>query len=162
MKALFIPALVAVMALSNTALAQTAAQKTDESLIKTLIETETQAWLKRDPVALVMCWANVPYASQLVSMTDGQVMMSANTKQDFNKRAQLMIEQLGKSSGAKYENTNYLTRLNGNAAWITFNQLVTTPGNNKTQAYETRYLEKLDGVWRLVHSGTAFYKPAEK
>ena len=153
---LFVTAVVPVIA------QKTDAQKNDESLIKTLIETETQAWQKRDAVVPLNCWANVSYASQLVSLQDGQVITFTNAKLDLSKHAQLMMDGLGKANSAKFENKDYLIHINGNAAWVTFNQTNTGLEDKATRAYATRYLERMNGGWQIVHIGTVFYKPTEK
>ncbi len=149
------------LALSATALLATiqtaTAQSADVSAIKAVVERETTAWNNRDAAAFVDCWANVPEAGQLVSLIGGQVVANHNTKTDLPTSVKAMLAAQGKPNGETFQNTDYLIRVNGNAAFAQYEQVVTAPGGQKQYAHETRYLEKVGSAWKIVHVGAVFY-----
>ncbi len=157
--------LILTLALSATALmatTQTAtAQSADVTAIKAVIERETTAWNTRDAAAFVDCWANVPEAGQLVSLIGGQVVANHNAKTDLPTSVKAMLAAQGKPNGETFQNTDYLIRVKGDAAFVQYEQIVTAPNGTKQYAHETRYLEKTGGAWKIVHVGAVFYTPAK-
>jgi ketosteroid isomerase-like protein len=140
------------------------AQKGDDvAQIKAVVERETTAWNTRDVAAFVDCWANVPEAGQLVTLQDAThtVVSNHNTKQDMPTGVKTMLAAQGKDNGETFQNTDYLIRQKGDAAFVQFEQTVTAPDGQKQYAHETRYLEKISGKWKIVHVGAAFYTPAK-
>ncbi|WP_375444626.1 DUF4440 domain-containing protein [uncultured Fibrella sp.] len=162
MKTLFLPlvlAAIAVLPFPQTAFAQ----KADEvAQIKAVVERETKAWAARDAAAFADCWANVPEASTLVVLADEKhtIVHSQNTKQDMPTSSKTLIASMGKPTGETFQNTDYVIRVKGDAAFAQYNQTVTAPDGQKQYAHETRYLEKMGGKWKIVHVGAAFYTPA--
>jgi uncharacterized protein (TIGR02246 family) len=162
MKTLFIALALgatALMAASQSAIAQSA----DITAIKAVIERETTAWNTRDAAAFADCWANVPEAGQLVVLQDAAhtVVSNRNTKTDMPAATKAMLAGMGKPTGETFANADYQIRVKDDAAFAQFEQVVTAPGGQKQYAHETRYLEKLDGQWKLIHVGAAFYTPAK-
>ena len=154
------------LALSAAALMATPtlvrAQSPDETAIKAVIEKETTCWNNRDAVGMADCWANVKEAGQLVTLQDGKgtVVSNRNTKMDMPAGVKATLASMGPASKETFQNTDYQIRTNGNAAFAQFEQVVTAVDGKKQYAHETRYLEKLKGVWKIVHVGAAFYVPA--
>lgn len=132
--------------------------KTDVVAIKAVIEQETQSWLNVDQKAWLSSWADVPEAHLLYSETGGkvhQIKMPAGMKG-------MLADQ--KPSNAKFKNTNYQIRVNGNAAFAQFDQEFSGDDGSHDQARETRYLEKTgrsdgSGQWKIVHVGALYYNP---
>lgn len=153
---------IALMATIQT----TVAQSNDVVQIKAVVERETTAWNNRDAAAFADCWANVPEAGQLVSLIGGQIVSNHNTKLDMPGGTKTMLAEMGKPTGETFQNSDYLIRVNGNAAFAQFEQTVTAFDGRKQYAHETRYLEKMDqsdgsGKWKIVHVGAVFYNPAK-
>ena len=132
----------------------------DVSAIKAVVERETTAWSNRDAAAFVDCWANIPEAGTLVMMADANhtIISSRNTKQDIPISGKALIASMGKSTGETFQNSDYLIRVNGNAAFVQYKQVVTAPDGKKEYAHQTRYLEKIGEKWKIVHVGAVFYK----
>ncbi|WP_020607250.1 YybH family protein [Spirosoma spitsbergense] len=154
----------ALMATTQT----TRAQSSDVAQIKAVVERETTAWNNRDAASMADCWANVPEAGNLISLWDGKgtVIHSNNPQTNMAEGIKTMIASMGKSTGETFQNTDYLIRVNGNAAFAQFEQTVTAPDGKKQYAHETRYLEKMgrsdgSGKWKIVHVGGVFYEPAK-
>ena len=140
------------------------AQKADDvAQIKAVVERETTAWAARDAAAFADCWANVPEAGTLVVLTDDKhtIIHSQNTKQDMPTSSKALITSMGKPTSETFQNTDYLIRVKGDAAFVQYEQTVTAPDGQKQYAHETRYLEKMGGKWKIVHVGAAFYTPAK-
>jgi len=143
-------------------------QSADETQIKAVVERETTAWGNRDAAAMADCWANVKEAGQLVTLQDGKgtVMSNHNTKMDLPIAIKTMVASMGPASKETFQNTDYQIRVNGNAAFAQYEQVVTAADGTKQYAHETRYLEKMaqsdgSGKWKIVHVGAAFYVPAK-
>lgn len=147
----------ALMANSTTVRAQNA----DVAAIKAVVEKETTSWNNRDAAAMADCWANVPEAGHLVSLQDGKgtVISNHNTKTDMPNGIKTMMAGMGPASKDTFQNTDYQIRVKGDAAFAQFEQVVTASDGQKEYAHETRYLEKINGKWKIVHVGAAFYKP---
>ena len=137
---------------------------TDEAAIKAVIEKETQAWSNRDGVAMAACWANVPYAMQLVQHGNTQfdkngMSYANNNKMDMVTAIPAMVASAGAATGETFQNSNYVMRVNGTSAFVHYDQVETAKDSSKQYAREVRYLEKLDGVWKIVYVGAVFHKP---
>ncbi len=155
--------LLITLALSATALMATSqvsvAQSADIAPIKAVVERETTAWANRDAASMVDCWANVPEAGNLISLADGSrtIIHSNNAKTDMPESIKAMVASMGKPTGETFQNSDYLIRVKGDAAFVQYEQVVTAPDGKKQYAHETRYLEKMDGKWKIVHVGAVFY-----
>lgn len=125
----------------------------ETAAIKTLIERETQSWLNADVNAWKTCWASVPEARLHYSETNGKV-------HQINMPGGMTKMSAGlKPSKSTFKNTDYLIRVNGNAAFAQFDQAFSDPDGSKEYARETRYLEKMSGAWKIVHVGAMYYTP---
>ena len=164
MKTLFLSlalSATALMAIPKTAVAQSA----DITQIKAVIERETTAFNGRDAAAFADCWANVPEASQLVIWQEptgkNTIVSNRNTRQDMPTAAKAMIAGLGKPTGDTFQNADYQIRIKGDAAFAQYEQVVSKTDGKKEYAHETRYLEKTNGAWKIVHVGAVFYEPTK-
>lgn len=158
--------LILTLALSVTALmvsTQTATAQAESSAIKAVIERETASFFKHDASALIDCWANVPEATQLYaySTPEGKQVagIDANTKTDLPQRLTARMTSMDDISKAVITRTNYNIRVSGNTAFVTFEQTNNLPDMPTQHLYETRYLEKMGGKWKLIHVGAIEFKP---
>ena len=137
-------------------------QKQAEADIKAVIEKETQSFLDRDAVAMMDCHANKSYSLLLVG-EHGNVHYMTNPNSDMDKTVTALIGQLGKPNGDSFKNKDYVIRINGNSAFAYFDQmgLNTTNSDNKAPevSHQTRYLERVNGAWKLVYVGALGAKP---
>ena len=158
----------ALVAGSTLAAAQSAHDtQSDVSAIKAVIERETDSFFNRDAATSADCWANVPYASQLHAYTtpDGKnaVYFGGNAKTNLPQQIASAVKNMGKPDGMMASRANYNIRVNGYAAFVTFDQTNTVMGN-KQYVHETRYLEKLQQTegtrqWKIIHVTAIAYKP---
>ncbi|MDB5243211.1 MAG: hypothetical protein JWP57_3836 [Spirosoma sp.] len=140
-------------------LTQASAQSADESSIKALLEKQTKAGLTRDAAGMIQTWANVPYASRLVSLPTGKVVFYTN--EDLTQPQQIS-QMVSRSPGeaSEFTHTDYQVRINGASAFVTFISTVSKADGQKQYAHEVRYLEKLQQAWKVVHASQVFYTPA--
>ena len=138
--------------------------KQDEAGIKAVIEKETQAFLDRDVAAMIDCHANKPYSLFLVG-EHGNVHYMTSPNADLDKTFTTILKQLGKPNGDTYKNKDYVIRINGNSAFVYFDQTainaVASDNKNKEPeiSHQTRYLERINGSWKLVYVGGLGAKP---
>jgi hypothetical protein len=136
----------------------TFAQNTkEEAAIKAIIEKETEAWFNRDATQMLACWADVPQITQCVSLL-GDVVIFNNA--DMNKDNRL-FKELAKEAPIKASvaRSDWNIRIVGNAAYVTFKQMDTI-GGATNYYHEGRFMEKLNGQWKIVAVNVAAFKPA--
>jgi hypothetical protein len=135
------------------------AQITENSAIKSLLEKQARAGLARDVDTMIETWANVTYATRLVSLPDSRVIYMTNEKLT-------QPEQIRKSFSAQpaeastITHDNYQIRVNGRSAFVTFNSTIKKAVGQKQHAHEVRYLGKMKDGWKVVHVGQVFYTPS--
>ena len=118
----------------------------DESAIKTVVEQESVAFHQRKADKALSYWANVPYASHYYSEKG---MGYVRGYPAISKGMKNVLSRFPDADKNVYKNHDYQIRVNGTSAWATF---ITdaVDGSKKRQTYDARYLEKINGVWKLV------------
>jgi hypothetical protein len=135
--------LVNLLLASAVGFAQTAA---DESAIKTVVEQESVAFHQRKGDKTLSYWAHVPYASH--SYTEKE-MGYVRGYDAISKAMKSVLVKLPDVDKNVYKNHDYRIHVNGTSAWATY-ITDTMDGPKKYQSYNARYLEKINGVWKLV------------
>lgn len=129
------------------------AQSTDETAIKKTIEEEKAAADAADYKTYLAHWAKVPHASFLYA--GGLFVGDALWKK--------MDEVWAARKPRKVNNirSEWNIRVNGASAFVTFFQRQETVENNGIiESYEERYLEKINGDWKIVNV-TVWGKPTK-
>jgi ketosteroid isomerase-like protein len=138
----------------------------EEAAIKSVIEKETTTWNARDTEGFVSCWANVPYAVQLVAhgvaQSNSGVAFSTNEKKNLPELVKGMFAGMGKPDGSTFKSDNYVIRVNGNSAFVHYDQTNTATDNKTNTYHEVRYLEKVNSDWKIVYVGAVKYPLIEK
>ena len=135
--------LVGLLLCSAVGFAQTA---TDESAIKTVVEQESVAFHERKGDKTLSYWAHVPYASH--SYTEKE-MGYVRGYDAISKALKSVLGKLPEFDKNVYKNHDYRIHINGTSAWATYITDM-TDGTQKHQSYNARYLEKINGAWKLV------------
>lgn len=124
----------------------------DESAaIIQVLEKESATWRSGDVAAHAACWQIQPYSKILVSTTDGATIDVPPTA---------MVEpsaSMGK--GGASVNSNYKMSIHGDNAWVSHQEVSTSPDGVNTYSYEIRILEKINGQWKLVGQSIHQYVP---
>ena len=131
------------------------AQSTDEKAITAVIGDETTAFYQRKADKALSYWANVPYASHSYSekgsgCVRGYKAISAGMKQVLKRHTE--------PDKNIYKRHDFIIHVNGSSAWATYITDI-IDGAKKSQSYDARYLEKINGVWKIV---SAVAKPAPR
>ncbi len=134
--------LLALLLMSAGAFAQSA----DEAAIKATIEGESAAFHQREPDKVMFYWLNAPYVSHYYNEKGTGYVRGYEA---INNGMRMVLSRNPEVDKAVYKNHDYLIRINGSSAWATF---ITDRAERAktTQTYDARYLEKADGVWKLV------------
>lgn len=126
------------------------AQTPDEMAIQQVCEAETRSWLAADAATFNNCWQVRPYTRIFVTTEDGQTIAING---DQMKPA--MKDAMG--GGGSFKNSNYLFHIEGNSAWVTYDE-VKTDDKGTHPSHEVRLLEKVNGAWKLVGMSVHHYK----
>jgi hypothetical protein len=128
-------------------------QSPDGTAIKAMIRRETQAYFAADAKTWRDCWAELPESNNLFyseqSHKVGQTSMAKPVLDAVANR---------KPSKMKIETSKELLRINGNAAFMQYDQHLTREDGAQDYSHQTRYLEKIKGVWKIIHVGSISYK----
>ena len=139
----------------NFLLLNTFAQSKDEASIKSVIEEETDAWFARDAAKMKSYWAEVPQITQCVSLLGDIVMFNtAESKKGKDPFARVGHEP----QKVTVTRTDWNIRLVGNGAYVTYTEKDDVAGF-KIHFYESRFMEKMDGTWKIVAVNAVAYKP---
>lgn len=119
-------------------------QTTDIAAIKKTIEAEKAASDTGDYKAYLSHWVKAPYSSFLYNgiLLTGDALWKT------------MDERWAKAKARKVNNTrsDWNIRINGDAAYVTFNQHSEIIENNKViETVEGRFLEKIKNEWKIVN-----------
>lgn len=120
-----------------------------EAAIKKVIEGQTVAAYARDGKAYMSYWANAPYVSRVSS--DAVSAVSKLVGDEFRKA---ITESGAKSTEPvkdKVTRENYVIRVNGNSAFVIFDQHNERPDGTVRHSVEERYLERINTEWKLVN-----------
>ncbi len=137
------------------------AQK-DEVAIKAVCEKETQSFLDRDSEAMISCHTNKAYSLMLVAESGNVHYTTTNPEVDVQQSTKAFMTQLGKPNGDTFKNSGYMIHLNGSSAFVYFDQTVTAVNGTKSNFHEVRYLEKMDGNWKIGYVGAVGFTPENK
>ena len=122
----------------------------DAYMIRRVLEAETQAWLDNDGEKMGSYWADLPYAAHTVTDEGGKAYDITAT--EIGEMVDRLSTQKPNKPGTTFTNTQYNIRPNGHAAWASFEQTFRYPdGRAPVTNLESRYLEKIDGEWKISH-----------
>ncbi|MGM9512397.1 hypothetical protein ACS5NO_31990 [Larkinella sp. GY13] len=128
-------------------------QTPDETAIKATIRRETLSYFAADAKAWRDCWAALPESNNLYyseqSHKVGQTSMAT---------PDLTIVANRKPTQIKIETSREQFRINGNTAFVQYDQHATREDGAQDYSHQTRYLEKVNGAWKIIHVGSVSYK----
>ncbi|GHB63166.1 DUF4440 domain-containing protein [Persicitalea jodogahamensis] len=122
----------------------------DAYMIRKMLEAETQAWLNNDGKTMVSYWADLPYAAHTVTDEAGKAYDITAT--EIGEMVTRLSTQRPNKPGTTFTTSNFTIRPNGDAAWASYEQTFHYPdGREPVTNIESRYLEKIDGKWKISH-----------
>ena len=132
----------------------------DEQAIQTVIDRETQAYLNRDAAGQAACWATQTDLSQRVSLGNGKLVVAQGNHAALCRGLASCFHDLATPDPATFVHDELHIRVRGDAAFITFRQVMEHPHRPAEHSHHTRYLEREAGEWKIVHSGVMYTQPA--
>jgi hypothetical protein len=134
--------------IANIAQTQQADVAEDEAAIKNVIESSTSDLYAANIDSYLNSWANVPYISRIAVNTAGEV--SRMNGEEF--RAMVgTIRATWKPDPKKITRSNFSIRINGSSAFVVYNQHNENADGSQRDSIEERYLEKMNGEWKIVN-----------
>ncbi len=130
--------------------------KQEEKGILACIEAETKAWIERDTVAWLNCYAQLTNSSQVWNNRNGtwdgnrgwENIFKENMK-DYRANRKMRTDKL--------QGENYQIQMCGSDwAWITFDQIIRRDRGREFKNFESRIMTKIKGEWKLV-GNTSFW-----
>lgn len=120
------------------------AQSGDEASVKQVIEAEKAAGDAADYKTYLSYWKKEKYSSFLYNgiLFTGDSLWKAMDMRYAHATPQKVVNT----------RTNWNVRINGNSAFVTFNQQVDSEDRKRiSETREARYLEKTNGQWKIVN-----------
>jgi hypothetical protein len=128
-----------VWAQSNTA---------EETAIKKVLEMETEAAQNRDYEKWIDCFAQSPdVAFGFSSLIPTYMVRSYDKLAELGKS---VFQNNPVSPTESFEFTDYQIRINGTSAFVTYLQTNTQKDGSKERYHKAEYLEKINGVWKMI------------
>jgi hypothetical protein len=128
----------------------------DASAIMDVIAAESVAFWDKDFEAWSRCWVHEPYVRVLGWWARGGVTVMKGWEAISERMKEVMTENPQPNpTAARVRRENINLRIDGNTAWVTFDQFGEDTGDVQMDmpglSHETRFLEKQDGEWRIVY-----------
>ncbi|MBC7572072.1 MAG: nuclear transport factor 2 family protein [Spirosoma sp.] len=124
-------------------------QSADEEAIKKVVEEQTAASYARDSKAYMAAWANTPYITRVGSYPE--IGVTKVVGDEFRKAVTEAYAKPGEPSKDKVTRDNWLIRINGNSAFVVFDQYNARPNGTTRHSVEERYLERINSEWKIVN-----------
>ena len=121
----------------------------DETAIKKVIEGLTTSMYARDFKAYLSYWSTAPYVSRVAIDREGKV--TRITGDEYRKVLETYASQNLKPSQETATRDNWQIRVNGNAAFVVFDQHNQYPDGTTRNSVEERYLERENNEWKIVN-----------
>ncbi|NML65249.1 endo-arabinase [Hymenobacter sp. RP-2-7] len=129
--------------LLGSALASYGQTLPDSTAIKQVLERESATWRAGDVAGHTQCWQVRPYSRILISTGDGKVL-------DVPPAFMVSPPPNTMGKGGAAVNSHYQMSIQGNAAWVSHDEVSTAKDGTKSYSSEVRMLEKIGGQWKLV------------
>ncbi|MEY3239911.1 MAG: hypothetical protein RIR11_1349 [Bacteroidota bacterium] len=128
-------------------------QKNEEAAIQQLLENETEAFTKMSLADVVKTYWIMDDKTLLnVTMPDGNHIQE--------KLSDLLEDtQVPPEGHAKVQKMDFKFSIFEQVALVSFKQTVTTEEGDKVNSHEIRFLEKVNGVWKIHVSSVHQYMP---
>lgn len=128
-------------------------QTPEEQTIIQLLNTEATTWRTGDVATHADCWMERPYSKVMVSTNDGRVL-------DVPVSFIISPPEGVAGNGGRAELSNFNIQIHGETAWVSHDEVSIAPDGTETKSFEFRFLEKVDGQWKLVGQSIHVY-PSE-
>lgn len=125
-------------------------QADEEELIKNVIIKQTAAYFACDAVAWENTYSGTDYISRAVTDFNNPGSAATGKGLQFINRMKLYLNsEACKQSTPRIQYSEWNIQVRGDMAWATVKARTTMKDETEIDAYETRVLEKLGGVWKI-------------
>jgi ketosteroid isomerase-like protein len=125
----------------------------EEATIWAVIKTETDGYYEGNPTKQLSVWSGKATDEYQAVAIIPFVKTSYAIGPVFEQIKSLLKQMNTKPIKADVQMTEKQLSINGNLAWATYSQKVMVEGKQYQNARQTRILEKIDGIWKLVFVG---------
>ena len=123
------------------------AQSKEEAAIKAVVEGHSRAVLEADVEKTLSYFANSPHVAILYKQPDGHYLRGYQEINDIYRK--VMTGATRKDE--KLTTDDYLYRINGNTAFVTYIETYTKPdGTVSKTSNKANYMEKENGQWKMI------------
>lgn len=131
-------------------------QSNDANAIMELIAAESVAFWDKDFEAWSLCWLHAPYVRVMGWWARGGITVTKGWENLSSRMKQVMTENPEPNpTAARVRRENIHLRIDGNMAWVTFDQFGEDTGDVRMDmpglSHETRILEKHNDEWKIVY-----------
>lgn len=123
--------------------------------IRDVLQKETTAFFKHDFITSYTFWHIIPQSVAIVSETDGRVLYLTGHELNTEYTAKALQSAIFPD---RFERSNWLIRVKGSTAYVSFQQSVFTGNAITGQTYESRYMEKIAGQWKIISMTVVNFK----
>ncbi len=120
------------------------AQNTEVEAVKKAVENESYQYHNNDDRSVFMQSWHITAGTQMVYSSKAGMMMYSGAEM----QAAVKAGQIPPPDRVKEVFSNYVVRVSGNVAWVTFDQ----SNDGAAPFHEVRCMEKIDGVWKIIAS----------
>lgn len=124
---------------------------TDEDLIRGVIRSETEAFLRYDLEAWSDCWVHAPTTADVMFSSDIGLVAIRGWDQVRANMADVMERDMG-CGKESFRQENFQITISGDMAWVLFDGFSHLRNSGVHETFETRVLQKSDGHWRIAYS----------
>lgn len=126
----------------------------EEAAIRKVLHDETTAFFKHDFSKTYSYWHITPQSLAVVSEINGNVLYLTDRELNAAYVNKVLRDTLLPDH---FERTKWLLRVQGNTAYVTFQQ-ATFKAQTAVQTYESRYMEKINGQWKIISMTVVGFK----
>lgn len=131
-------------------------QSNDTKAIMGVIAAESIAFWDKDFEAWSNCWLHEPYVRVMGWWARGGITVTKGWESLSRRMKEVMIANPEPNpTAANVRRENISLQINGNMAWVTFDQFGEDTGDLQMDmpglSHETRILEKHDNEWKIVY-----------
>ena len=131
-------------------------ESNDFESIMEVIAAESVAFWEKDFEAWSRCWLQTSYIRLTGWWADGGITVIKGWEALGGQMKKLMTENPEPNpTASRVRRENINLRVDGNFAWVTFDQYGEDTGDKRMDmpglSYETRVLEKHNGEWKIVY-----------
>lgn len=127
----------------------------EEQAIKKVLAEETTSFFKHDFKTSYSKWHIVPQSVAIVSHLNGDILYLTDKELDVAYTTKALSKTVFPDT---FDRSHWKFRINAASAYVTFDQTVLKGKKIIGKTYESRYMEKISGQWKIISMNVVNYK----